>query len=60
MSPHLTPGDIVMLKSGSPTMRVEHIARLDDGREIVLCQWFMSGEPKSASFPLENLAPRGT
>ena len=57
MEPHFKPGDTVVLKSGSPIMEVEHVARLDYGREIVLCRWIASGEPKSVSFPAESLLP---
>jgi uncharacterized protein YodC (DUF2158 family) len=59
MPSHFRPGDTVILKSGSPVMKIEHVAYLDSGKEIVLCRWLVSDEPRSVSFPVESLVPTG-
>ena len=41
-------GDVVVLKSGGPSMTVEHI---DHDSQMVLCAWFDGKEKKANSFP---------
>ena len=44
-------GDVVMLKSGGPTLTVSEVG--DDGQ--VICVWFVTAEPKKAVFTAGSL-----
>lgn len=52
-------GDIVKLKSGSPTMTVRNnVWDASKGvykQDEVHCDWFNGGEPQSKSFKIEQL-----
>lgn len=45
MQPKLTPGDVVRLKSGSPSMTVETVA----GKQA-MCSWFVDQIPHHETF----------
>lgn len=49
----LKPGDLVMLKSGGPTMTVRLI--VDNDHALVECQWFDGAEVRSSRFHVETL-----
>lgn len=40
-------------------MTVEYIGRTQDGREAARCQWFVNGELKEGTFPIESLEVNG-
>ena len=55
MAEQFKTGDVVILKSGGPSMTVEQVSE-----DSVLCAWFDKYEKKNGSFPPDalTLAPR--
>jgi len=45
-------GDLVKLKSGGPVMTVEAVYPAPN---LVICEWFVNGELRTARFPKECL-----
>ncbi|AFC22654.1 hypothetical protein [Aeromonas phage 51] len=50
IQPKLTPGDVVRLKSGSPSMTVETVA----GKQA-MCSWFVDQIPHHETFSEDAL-----
>ena len=50
IQPKLTPGDVVRLKSGSPSMTVETVA----GKQA-MCSWFVDQIPRHETFNADAL-----
>ena len=49
-------GDVVVLKSGGPSMTVRSVfMHATDRVPIAECTWFLDGKPTSASFPVAML-----
>ena len=47
------PGDVVVLKSGGPTMTVANVRQ--DGK--VVCEWFDDNKPQGRAFDPDVLEP---
>jgi len=46
-------GDVVILKSGGPTMTV---CEIDDDEDMIYCQWFVENKIlETADFPADSL-----
>lgn len=50
-------GDVVRLKSGSPSMTVTHTGNAHEQR--CKCSWFAGNEAMSGLFPADALEPEG-
>ena len=54
MSDEIQKGDMVVLKSGGPTMTVNTVEDLY-GTQTAWCDWFDGKKPCNATFPVSSL-----
>ena len=53
---HLVAGDIVVLKSGGPSMTIGNVYTSAGGAEMAACSWFDAMKLMNGTFPLTSLA----